>query len=140
MEIFEENPVKESDAMIVPEDRRYTETHEWHKHEGGLVVIGLTRFAVDALTDITFVDIVKRSGAVKAGEAFGEIESVKATSELYSGIDGRIAAVNQQVVDHPAVINEDPFGKGWLIKIEPTNPAQVDSLLSAKDYDRKYGQ
>lgn len=119
-----------------PSDRRYLETHEWHKPEGGLVVIGVSKFAVDELTDITFLDIKKKSGAVKAGDSFGEIESVKATSELYCGIDGTVEAVNQAVLDNPAIINEDPYEKGWLIKIKPTNPGQLDKLLTADAYGK----
>jgi glycine cleavage system H protein len=124
--------------MVNPENCRYTQTHEWHKLEGKQVTIGLTRFAVDALTDITFVDVTRRSGAIQAGESFGEIESVKATSELYSGVDGNIVAVNQDALANPAAINEDPFGKGWLIKVEPKDPSQLNKLMSAKDYDQKY--
>ncbi|MCE9592308.1 MAG: glycine cleavage system protein GcvH [Planctomycetes bacterium] len=119
-----------------PADRRYLETHEWHKPEAGLVAIGISRFAVDELTDITFLDVKKKSGAIKAGESFGEIESVKATSELYCGIDGTIEAVNQAALDNPAIINEDPYEKGWLIKIKPTNPAQVEKLLTADAYGK----
>jgi len=125
--------------MASPTDRRYTSTHEWHKPEAGLVVIGLTRFAVDELTDITFLDIRKSSGAVKKGESFGEIESVKTTSELYSGIDGTVVAVNDAAVKNPAVINEDPFGAGWLIKIKPADAKAVEGLLDAKTYDQQTG-
>ena len=80
--------------MASPNDRRYAPTHEWHKREGGFVIVGLSKFAVDELTDVTFVDIRKTSGNIKAGESFGEIESVKATSELYCGIDGTIVEIN----------------------------------------------
>lgn len=126
--------------MSSPTDRRYTPTHEWHKPEADLVVVGLTRFAVDELTDITFLDIRKSSGAIKKGESFGEIESVKTTSELYSGIDGTVVAVNDAAVKNPAVINEDPFGAGWLIKIKPADAKAVDGLLDAKTYDQQTGQ
>jgi glycine cleavage system H protein len=123
--------------MASPNDRRYTKTHEWHKLEDGNVTLGISKFAVEELTDITFVEVKKKSGPIKAGEAFGEIESVKATSELYSGIDGTIIAFNQAAIDNPAIINDDPFGKGWLLKITPSSPAQLDGLLSASDYDGK---
>lgn len=123
--------------MASPNDRQYTETHEWHKVEGNSVTIGLTRFAVDELTDITFVDIIKQSGSVAKGEVFGEIESVKATSEIYSGIDGEVTAINQDAIDHPEIINEDPFERGWLVKIEASNPGQVQNLMSAALYDEK---
>lgn len=117
-----------------PSDRRYLETHEWHKPEAGLIVIGVSKFAVEELTDITFLDIKKKSGAIKAGDSFGEIESVKATSELYAGVDGTIEAINQAVLDNPAIINDDPYEKGWLIKIKPSNATQLEKLLTADAY------
>jgi glycine cleavage system H protein len=125
--------------LASPTDRRYLQTHEWHRKEGDTVTIGISRFAVDELTDITFLDIRKSSGSLKAGESFGEIESVKATSELYSGIDGEVVEVNQAVLANPAIINDDPYEKGWLIKLRPSNPKQLDALLSAGDYDRAAG-
>ncbi len=125
-------------AAPAPNDRRYLSSHEWHKTEGGLVVIGISQFAVEELTDITFLDIEKTDGQIKAGEVFGEIESVKATSELYCGIDGVIAEVNSQAIENPAIINEDPFGRGWLIKVEPSDPRQLDSLLAAEAYDAEH--
>ena len=126
--------------MGSPNDRRYTETHEWHQAEGDRVTIGLTRFAVDELTDITFVDITKVSGAIKAGESFGEIESVKATSELYCGVDGVIVAVNHEAIDTPAIINRDPFGRGWLIKVQTSDPSEVETLIPSADYDGLHAQ
>ena len=125
--------------MASPNDRRYLDSHEWHKLEGDTVVIGVSQFAVDELTDITYVDFRKKDGPIRAGEAVGEIESVKATSDLYSGIDGTIVAVNDKVSDDPSLVNRDPFGEAWLIKIKPDNPAQVEGLLAAADYDAKAG-
>jgi glycine cleavage system H protein len=123
--------------MASPNDRRYLASHEWHQDQGGTVTVGISQFAVDELTDITYLDIKKKSGPIKAGEAFGEIESVKATSELYAGVDGTITEVNQAAIQNPAIINQDPFGQGWLIKIKPSNPAQLDKLLSAEQYDKR---
>ncbi|MEQ9455127.1 MAG: glycine cleavage system protein GcvH [Phycisphaeraceae bacterium] len=125
--------------MPSPDDRKYLETHEWHKAEGDLVVIGLSQFAVDELADVTYVEFIKDSGSVTAGETFGEIESVKATSELYCGIDGEIVETNQQVIDNPAMVNEDPFGDAWLIKVKPANAGDLEKLLSGPDYDNKVG-
>ncbi|MCX5658847.1 MAG: glycine cleavage system protein GcvH [Planctomycetota bacterium] len=120
-----------------PTDRRYLASHEWHKPEGGLVTVGVSQFAVDELTDITFLDIKKKVGStVKAGESFGEIESVKATSELYSGVAGEVAAVNEAAIKNPAVINQDPYGQGWLIKLKPADASQIEKLLSGADYDK----
>ncbi len=124
--------------MPSPADRRYLSSHEWHKAESGHVVIGISQFAVDELTDITFLDITKTRGPIKAGEAFGEIESVKATSELYCGIDGVILGANTEAIENPSVINADPFGRGWLIKIQPSDPSQLEGLLSAEIYDAEH--
>ena len=124
--------------MASPDDRRYLESHEWHKLEDGMVTIGVSQFAVDELTDITYVEVRNTQGPIKAGEAFGEIESVKATSELYCGVDGKVVAVNQDVLDNPALVNEDPYGRGWLIKVELDDPADFESLLAAGDYDNRH--
>ena len=125
--------------MASPDDRRYNRTHEWHKAVDALVVIGISRFAVDELTDITYVEITNPDGPVRAGEPFGEIESVKTTSDLYSGIDGKIVEVNHLVIDNPALVNDDPFGEGWLIKVHPVDMDQLDKLLSAAEYDAQHG-
>ena len=124
--------------MASPDDRRYLESHEWFKLDDGQVMVGISQFAVDELTDITFVDVPDPEGTVTRGQPFGEIESVKATSDLYSGIDGNIVAVNEQVLDNPALINEDPW-TGWIIRIEPAEASQLNELLSATDYDAKNG-
>ena len=117
-----------------PDDRRYSSSHEWHKLEGDLVTIGISHVAVEELTDITYLEILTSEGPVKQGEVFGEIESVKATSELYSGIDGQVVQVNQDVLDDPSIINQDCYDKGWMIKIKPDSPDQLDQLLTAADY------
>ncbi len=127
--------------MPAPDDRRYLDTHEWHKPDpshAGMVTLGITQFAADELTDITFVDVTKKSGAIKAGESFGEVESVKATSEVYCGIDGEIVAVNQAVIDNPALLNSDPFEAGWIIRVRARDVAQVQGLLSADEYNRRH--
>ena len=125
--------------MASPSDRRYLQTHEWHKVEADHVTIGISRFAVDELTDITYLEIMRNEGPIKAGESFGEIESVKATSDLYCGVDGTIVAVNQEAIDNPALINDDPYDKGWLIKVQPDHPTPLDQLLSAEAYDQQCG-
>jgi len=120
--------------MTVPTDRKYLKTHEWHKVEGELVVIGITDHAAEELTDITFVQLPQVGRKVKAGESFGEAESVKATSDLYTGIDGEVVAVNDDLATDPGLINRDPFGGGWMIKVKPANPSQVQGLMSAEEY------
>jgi glycine cleavage system H protein len=120
--------------MPVPNDRKYLKTHEWHKVEGNLVVIGITDHAAEELTDITFIKLPNIGMPVKAGASFGEAESVKATSELYCGIDGEVTAVNETLVNDPGLINRDPFGEGWIVKIKPQNISQMDTLMSAQEY------
>ena len=124
--------------MPAPNDRRYTESHEWHKQDGDIITIGITQFAVDELTDITYVDLPAKGKQLAAGKPFGEIESVKATSELYSGIDGTVVAVNDEAIKNPALINQDPYGKGWMIKVKAPG-AKLDDLMSAEDYNSKHG-
>ena len=119
--------------MAAPQDLRYLESHEWHQLKDGVIAIGISQFAVDELTDITYLDIKKKTGAIKAGESFAEIESVKATSEIYSGVDGTVVAVNKEVIDNPALINDDPY-KNWLIKVQPSDPKQIEKLLSSEAY------
>lgn len=128
-----------SSAAPAPGDRRYLASHEWHKPEGDLVVIGISQHAVDELTDITYVDFRKKTGPIKAGESFGEIESVKATSELYCGIDGAIVAVNDAINNDPSIVNKDPYGAGWLIKVKPSDAGQVGKLMAAGEYQKQAG-
>jgi glycine cleavage system H protein len=123
-----------------PSDRRYLESHEWHKPVSDGVIIGITQFAADELTDITFVDIKKKPGdKLAAGDRFGEIESVKATSDLYTGIAGTVVEANPELSGSPGLVNTDPYDKGWMIKIKPDNPADVEKLLSVSDYLKKTG-
>jgi len=122
--------------MAVPQDRRYLKTHEWFKQEGDLVVIGITEHAAQELTDITFVQMPEVGTKIKAGEPFGEVESVKATSEIYSGIDGEVVAVNEELGGNPGLINSDAFGQGWLIKVKPADESQLRNLISAAEYEK----
>jgi glycine cleavage system H protein len=125
--------------MPVPQDRRYLQSHEWHQLSGDLVTIGITQTAADELTDITYVKLPAVGAKVSAGAPFGEIESVKATSDLYSGVSGTVAEVNGELNANPGVVNTDPFGKGWMIKVKVTDAGQVAKLLSADDYLKKSG-
>jgi glycine cleavage system H protein len=125
--------------MPIPTDRTYLETHEWHKVDGDAVTIGITQVAADQLTDITFVALPKVGTKVTAGTRWGEIESVKATSDLYSGVDGEVVAVNEQLTSNPGLINTDPYEGGWMIRIRPSNADQARKLLSPKDYEARAG-
>jgi glycine cleavage system H protein len=124
----------------IPQDYRYLETHEWHKTESdGTITLGITAIAADELTDITFVSLPKVGDKVTKGQRWGEIESVKATSDLYTGVSGTVTAVNADLANNPGLVNTDSYTKGWMLKIKPSNPAEVNELLSAADYLKKTG-
>ena len=125
--------------MSTPSDRRYLETHEWHKPEGNVVTIGITQFAADELTDITYVSLPKVGQKLTAKSRFGEIESVKATSDLYSGVSGEVTEINRELADNPGLVNQDPYNKGWMIRVRVANPGEVNKLLSVDDYLKKTG-
>ncbi len=125
--------------MATPTDRKYLETHEWHKQAGDTVTIGITLFAADELTDITFVQLPKVGTKVSANRAFGEIESVKATSDLYSGVNGEVTAVNDKLTAEPGVVNRDPYEGGWMIKVKVTGDGGATKLLSTEEYLKKTG-
>lgn len=125
--------------MSVPADRRYLPTHEWHKLDGDIVTIGITQHAADELTDITFVQLPKVGSILAAGKAFGEIESVKATSDLMAGVSGQVMAINETLSSQPGQVNQDPFGAGWMIKVKVTEKGSLTALLSAEDYEKKSG-
>jgi glycine cleavage system H protein len=116
--------------MTVPEHLRYTKEHEWLDPDGR---VGITDYAQDSLGDIVFVELPEVGRTLKAGEAFGTVESVKSVSELYSPASGRVAEVNQALGDHPETINQDPYGAGWILRIEV---ADAPELLSAEQYRR----
>ena len=125
--------------MSTPNDRRYLETHEWHKPEGNVVTIGITQFAADELTDITYVSLPKVGQKLSANSRFGEIESVKATSDLYAGVSGEVTEINRELANNPGLVNQDPYNKGWMIRVRVANPAEVNKLLSVDDYLKKTG-
>ena len=123
-----------------PRDLRYTNDHEWARADGANVRVGITTHAVEALGDITLVNLdVKVGGAVTAGKAFGTVESVKAVSDLFAPISGKIAAVNGALNDKPELVNEDPYGLGWMVTIEPAAGESIDKLLTAEAYDALLG-
>jgi glycine cleavage system H protein len=122
--------------MAVPNDRKYSQTHEWFKAEGNVVTVGITQFAADELTDITFVDLPKVGAQVEGGGHFGEVESVKATSELFSAVAGKVTAVNERLADEPGLLNTDPLGAGWMLKIECRDLGPLGNLLDGPAYDK----
>ncbi len=120
--------------MDLPEDLKYTKEHEWIKEEGGVVIIGVTDYAQDSLGDVVYVELPEEGSNVTKDEPFGVVESVKAVSDLYSPISGVITEVNDAIVDSPEAINEEPYGEAWMIKVELSNPEEMDELLSADEY------
>jgi len=119
-------------------DTKFLDSHEWHELDDGVVTLGISRFAVDELTDVTFVELPDVGAEVKAGETIGEIESVKATSDLYAGVSGKVVEVNEKVKEDPSLLNDDPQGEAWLIKIDPSDPSELDELMDQDTYDQKY--
>ena len=119
--------------MKVPADRRYAETHEWFLLDDNVVTLGITQYAADELTDITYVELPEVGAKLKQGQSFGTIESVKAVSELYSPVSGEVAEVNTALKDKPEAINGDPHAN-WMILVKLSNPAEVDALLDATQY------
>lgn len=125
--------------MSIPTDRKYLKSHEWHKLEGDTVVIGITQIAADELTDITYVSLPKLGAKIEANGRFGEIESVKATSDLYSGVSGEVIDFNDDLNHNPGTVNTDPYGAGWMIKVKPSDPSQLDKLMDAEAYKASSG-
>ena len=119
-----------------PSDRMYTRTHEWCLAEGSVVTIGITQFATEQLADITFVDLPAVGSKVIVGQPCGEIESVKATSELFTPVSGEVVEVNEALRDAPELVNNDPYGKGWMIRVRAADPPEFDGLMDAAAYDQ----
>jgi glycine cleavage system H protein len=118
----------------IPEDLRYSNDDEWIRDDGDRAVVGVTDYAQDQLGDIVFVELPEVGSAVKQGDAFGVIESVKAVSDLFAPVSGEIVAVNEEIEDRPEAVNEDCYGDGWLIAIGGVKRADLDSLLDARAY------
>lgn len=121
--------------MSSPADRVYSETHEWHKLDGDTLTLGLTQFAVDQLTDVTYVEMKKPGFTCKPGDIVGEVESVKTTSDIYSALGGQVVEVNPALGDEPGLLNSDPYGKGWLVKIRVGDKSGLAKLMDSKTYD-----
>jgi glycine cleavage system H protein len=119
---------------LIPEELRYTPEHEWVAPGAPAVKVGITDFAQDALGDIVYVQLPDPGTAVDAGQAFGEVESTKSVSEIYAPVSGTVVARNDRLADEPELINTDPYGAGWLVEIEPTDPERLGRLLDAAGY------
>jgi glycine cleavage system H protein len=120
-----------------PKTLRYAPTHEWASLEGDVCTVGISKFAVDQLTDVVYIELPEVGDHVFTGESFGEIESVKAVSDIYSPINGEVAAINEKIMDDPSGIAEDPYGKGWLVKIKVEPGSTLDHLLTVDKYEKQ---
>jgi glycine cleavage system H protein len=122
---------------MVPSDRRYLESHEWAKKEGNLVLVGITAFAVEHLSDLTFLSLPAVGTRLKKGDRFGEIESVKAVSELFAPVGGEVAAVNTALAEKIENLSKDPWNAGWMLKLKNVADAELNGLMDGPSYDQK---
>ena len=125
--------------MSIPAELKYTKEHEWAKIEDDTVTIGITHFAQDQLGDVVFVELPEVGDDLTADATFGSIEAVKAVSDLYAPISGEVIAINEDLENDPASVNNDPYGKGWMIKVKFSNPSELAHLLSNTDYEKVIG-
>lgn len=122
--------------MNFPTNVKYTSEHEWIRLENDEAIIGITDYAQDQLGDIVFVDVTAEGETLEQGEVFGTIEVVKTVSDLFLPIGGEIVEVNSELEEHPELVNKDPYGEGWIIRIKPTDASQMDELLDAEAYKK----
>jgi glycine cleavage system H protein len=119
----------------VPENLHYSKDHEWVRVEGDTAVVGITDHAQEQLGDVVYVELPKAGDEFGASESFGSVESVKAVSEVFTPVSGKITGANDSLTDEPEKVNTDPYGEGWMIKIKMSSPDEVDSLLTAAEYE-----
>jgi glycine cleavage system H protein len=125
--------------MNVPKDLRYTKEHEWIRQKGGEVEVGITEYAQGELGDVIFVDLPPAGTKVGAMKAFGSFDAVKTVSDIFAPVAGEIVAINTSLKENPALVNQSPYGEGWMVRIRVENPADVTGLLSAEDYEKHLG-
>jgi glycine cleavage system H protein len=126
--------VEQKGVGMEPQDLRFHKEHEWIRVEGSKATLGISNFAQDALGDVVFVDVPKVGTSLQAEAQLGEVESTKATSTIYTPVTGKILQVNTELQDHPELLNQDPYGKGWIAVLELANPGEVDGLMTADQY------
>ena len=118
----------------IPADLRYTREHEWAKREGNRVRVGITAYAQEQLGDVVFVELPKKGSKVTAQKTFGVVESVKAVSDLFAPISGDVVEINRELEQSPQIVNQEPYGRGWMLVVTPSNAAEFDQLLTAEQY------
>jgi len=126
--------MKELNELILPEDVRYTDEHEWARQEGDRVRVGITDYAQDQLGDIVYVELPEIGSTFNKGDEFGTVESVKTVSEIYMPVSGEVIAINEELTDHPEYVNTDPYSKGWMIDVKPSDIGEMDTLLDKNAY------
>ncbi|MDK9850745.1 glycine cleavage system protein GcvH [Staphylococcus equorum] len=126
--------------MAVPSEFKYSKEHEWVKIEGNTVTIGITEYAQGELGDIVFVELPEVDDEINEGETFGSVESVKTVSELYAPVTGKVVESNEKLEDSPEFVNESPYDKAWMVKVELSDESQLDELLSAEQYSEMIGE
>jgi glycine cleavage system H protein len=126
--------MKEIHELNLPEDVRYAEDHEWVRSEDGKFVVGISDYAQDQLGDIVFVELPEVGTTLSKGDAFGTVESVKAVSELYMPVGGTVAGINSDLEESPELVNNQPYGQGWMISLQPSDPNEIDSLMTQPAY------
>ena len=119
----------------VPEDLHYSKDHEWVRVDGGQAIIGITDYAQNSLGDVVYVELPKAGDQFAANESFGSVESVKAVSEVFTPVAGEVVKINESLADEPETVNSDPYGDGWMIRVKMSNRGEVDSLLTAAEYE-----
>lgn len=122
--------------MAVPDDRKYTKSHEWVKIEGDIATAGISEFAVNALSDLVYVDLPEIADLTAKGHPYAEVESVKAVADVYAPLSGEVEEINEDLVDNLDSLSNDPFGAGWLAKIKMSQPEEVETLMSAEEYEK----
>ena len=119
----------------IPDDLHYSKDHEWVRVEGNIAIVGITDYAQDSLGDVVYVELPKVGDDFAANESFGSVESVKAVSEVFSPVSGEVVGTNEALADTPEKVNQDPYGDGWMIRVQMSNPGEVDSMLTAAEYE-----
>jgi glycine cleavage system H protein len=119
----------------IPDDLHYSKDHEWVRVDGNVAIVGITDYAQDSLGDVVYVELPKVGDDFAANESFGSVESVKAVSEVFSPVTGEIVGTNEALADTPEKVNQDPYGDGWMIRVQLANPGEVDSMLTAAEYE-----
>ena len=118
-----------------PRDYKYTKDHEWAKMAGSSATVGITDYAQEQLGDIVYVELPPVGETLEQSKPFGVIESVKAASDLYAPLSGEVVEVNEELAEHPELVNQDPYGKGWMIKVKASDPSELEGLMTAEEYE-----